>query len=271
MVSGPSSARLRMKPNAPPPQLVMNPAFWPRARILKKHWATSSIRTVIASALLPALRPTSVPCRAGAPDRLNRLRPRPWMSSAPMTQHPRAYETLCQRAFADHDLEVLWSSAAQQLQIDGLADAIRPEESHHVPHPSQRLRVPCGNDVTDHKPGARRGAVRVDAHNQDPMLVFQRLRPVRLARETHMLKSGAEISAADISLGQELVDGPVDRRRRDGKYPSAWSTDRHSDHLSPRVDDGTALSPCVEREIKTQKAVDRPPAQALPGAAHEAH
>ena len=49
-----------MKPNAPPPQLVMNPAFWPRARILKKHWATSSIRTVIASALLPALRPTSV-------------------------------------------------------------------------------------------------------------------------------------------------------------------------------------------------------------------
>jgi hypothetical protein len=26
-VSGPSSARLRMKPNAPPPQLVMSPAF----------------------------------------------------------------------------------------------------------------------------------------------------------------------------------------------------------------------------------------------------
>ena len=59
-----------MKPNAPPPQLVMSPVFWPSARILKKHWATSSISSAIASALLstigpaPVLRPTSVLCRA---------------------------------------------------------------------------------------------------------------------------------------------------------------------------------------------------------------
>src|SRR5262245_16550512 len=71
-VSGPSSARLRMKPNAPPPQLVMSPAFWPRARILKKHWATSSISSAIASALPstigpgPVFRPTSVLCRVDA-------------------------------------------------------------------------------------------------------------------------------------------------------------------------------------------------------------
>src|SRR5262245_20625628 len=59
-----------MKPNAPPPQLVMSPALWPRARILKKHWATSSISSASASALLstigPALvlRTTVVPCLA---------------------------------------------------------------------------------------------------------------------------------------------------------------------------------------------------------------
>src|SRR5215472_1487437 len=194
------------------------------------------------------------------------------MSSAPpMTQQRRAHETLCQRPFADYDLEVFRSSAAQQLQINGVADAIRPEESYHVPHPSQWLRVPRRHDVTDHKPGARCGPVRVNAHNQDTMLASRGLRRVSLLRETHMLKSGAEIPAADISLGQQLVDSPVDRRRRDGKYPSAWSADRHPDDPSPRVGDGTALSSCIEREIKTQKAVDHPPAQTLPGAAHEAH
>src|SRR6516165_1836285 len=103
------------------------------------------------------------------------------------------------------------------------------------------------------------------------MLAFRRLRSVASARETHMLESGAEISPGDISLGQELVDGPVDRRRRDGKYPSAWSADRHPDDPSPRVDYGTALSSCAERQIKTHKAVDRPAAQALPGTAHETH
>src|SRR5215472_10331179 len=65
-VSGPSSARLRMKPNAPPPQLMMRPVFWPTARILKKHWATSSIRSAIASALLPSIEPAAVRCRADA-------------------------------------------------------------------------------------------------------------------------------------------------------------------------------------------------------------
>src|SRR6516164_1216707 len=154
-------------------------------------------------------------------------------------------------------------SAPAMTQQRRAADAIRPEESHHVPHPSQRLRVPRRHDVTDHKPGARCGPVRVDAHNQDPMLAFQRLRPVSLARETHMLESGTEISAADISLGQELVDGPVDRRRRDGKYPSARSADRHADDPSPRVDYGTALSACGGGRRKTRKAVDRPAAQAL--------
>jgi len=63
-VSGPSSARLRMKPNAPPPQLVMSPDFWPSARILKKHWATSSISSAIASALASTIRPALVLCRA---------------------------------------------------------------------------------------------------------------------------------------------------------------------------------------------------------------
>ena len=54
----------------PPPQLVMNPVLWPSARILKKHWATSSISSAIASALLSTialaavLRSTSVLCRA---------------------------------------------------------------------------------------------------------------------------------------------------------------------------------------------------------------
>src|SRR5215217_1034176 len=46
-----------MKPNAPPPQLVMSPVFWPRARILKKHWATSRISSAIASALLSTIGP----------------------------------------------------------------------------------------------------------------------------------------------------------------------------------------------------------------------
>ena len=61
-----------MKPNAPPPQLVINPAFWPTARILKKHWATSSISSAIASALLatigaaPVLGAAAVLCRADA-------------------------------------------------------------------------------------------------------------------------------------------------------------------------------------------------------------
>src|SRR5262249_2730062 len=59
-VSGPRSARLRMKPNAPPPQLVMNPVFWPTARILKKHWATSSISSAIASALVSTIGPAPV-------------------------------------------------------------------------------------------------------------------------------------------------------------------------------------------------------------------
>src|SRR5687768_12399898 len=60
-VSGPSTARLRMKPNAPPPQLVMSPVFWPRARILKKHWATSSISSAMASLLCRADAMASVP------------------------------------------------------------------------------------------------------------------------------------------------------------------------------------------------------------------
>src|SRR5262249_7078131 len=163
------------------------------------------------------------------------------------------------------------SSAAQQLQINGVADAIRPEESYHVPHPSQWLRVPRRDDVTDHKPGARRGPVRLNAHNQDPMLASRGLRRVSLLRETHMLKSRAEISPGDISLGQQLVDGPVDRRRRDGKYPPAWSADRQADDPYARVDEGTDLRLWAKREIETQEAVDRPAAQALPGTAHEAH
>ena len=103
------------------------------------------------------------------------------------------------------------------------------------------------------------------------MLASRGLCRVSLLRETHMLKSGAEIPAGDISLRQQLVDGPIDRRRRDGKHPSARSTDRHSDHLSSRVDDGTALSSWAKREIQTQEAVDRPAAQALPGIAHETY
>src|SRR5262249_24748584 len=145
------------------------------------------------------------------------------------------------------------------------------EESYPARPPSQRRRVPRRHDVTDHKPGARCGPVRVNAHNEDTMFASRGLRRVSLLRETHMLKSGAEIPAADISLGQQLVDSPVDRRRRDGKYPSVWSADHHPDDPSPRVDDCTTLSSCIEREIKPQKAVDRPPAQTLPGAAHEAH
>src|SRR5262249_50888430 len=156
---------------------------------------------------------------------------------------------LSQRAFTDHDLEVFRNSAAQQLQVNGVADAIRPEESYHVPHPSQWLRVPRRHDVTDHKPGARCGPVRVNAHNQDSMLAPRGLGGVSLLRETHMLKSGAEIPSGDISLRQQLVDGPIDRRRRDGKSPSTRSTDRHSDHWSSRVDDGTALSSWAKREI----------------------
>src|SRR5215469_17295813 len=58
------AARLRMKPNAPPPQLVMSPVFWPSARILKKHWATSSISSAIASVLPSTIRPALVLCRA---------------------------------------------------------------------------------------------------------------------------------------------------------------------------------------------------------------
>ena len=49
-----------MKPNAPPPQLVMSPVFWPTARILKKHWATSSISSAIASPLLSMIEPAPV-------------------------------------------------------------------------------------------------------------------------------------------------------------------------------------------------------------------
>ena len=64
-VSGPSSARLRMKPNAPPPQLVISPVFWPTALILKKHWATSSISSAIDSALLSEIGPAAV--RGAAP------------------------------------------------------------------------------------------------------------------------------------------------------------------------------------------------------------
>jgi hypothetical protein len=48
-----------MKPKAPPPQLVMSPVFWPSARILKKHWATSSISSATASALLSTLGPAA--------------------------------------------------------------------------------------------------------------------------------------------------------------------------------------------------------------------
>jgi hypothetical protein len=114
---------------------------------------------------------------------------------------PCARDIYLKRAFTDHDLEVFRNSAAQQLQINGLADAIRSEESYHVPHPSQWLRVPRRDDVTDHKPGARCGPVRVNAHNQDSMLASRGLCRVSLLRETHMLKSGAEISAADIALG----------------------------------------------------------------------
>ena len=54
-VNGPSIARLRMKPKAPPPQLVISPVFWPAARILKKHCATSSITPATASAFLVAM------------------------------------------------------------------------------------------------------------------------------------------------------------------------------------------------------------------------
>src|SRR5262249_14916608 len=52
-----------MKPKAPPPQLVISPVFWPSARILKKHWATSSISSAIASALPSTIRPELVLCR----------------------------------------------------------------------------------------------------------------------------------------------------------------------------------------------------------------
>src|SRR5262245_20344574 len=51
-----------MKPNAPPPQLVMNPVRRPRARNLKKNCATSNIRSAIASPLLTT-RPAVFLCR----------------------------------------------------------------------------------------------------------------------------------------------------------------------------------------------------------------
>jgi hypothetical protein len=56
-------ARLLMKPNAPPPQLVINPVFWPTARILKKNCATSSISSAIASPL-PGIARGAFLCRA---------------------------------------------------------------------------------------------------------------------------------------------------------------------------------------------------------------
>jgi hypothetical protein len=41
-----------MKPNAPPPRSVIKADLWPSARILKKHWATSSSNSAMALALL---------------------------------------------------------------------------------------------------------------------------------------------------------------------------------------------------------------------------
>ena len=45
---------------------MISPVFWPTARILKKHWATSSISSAIASALLSVTGPTPVLRRVDA-------------------------------------------------------------------------------------------------------------------------------------------------------------------------------------------------------------
>jgi hypothetical protein len=84
-----------MNPNAPPPQLVISPVFWPIARIRKKHWATSSISSAIASALLSTIGLTIVReaglvrCRVGAigslPVALQLLQLTPWLSTDRMT------------------------------------------------------------------------------------------------------------------------------------------------------------------------------------------
>ena len=81
-----------MKPNAPPPQLVISPAFWPRALILKKHCATSSISAATAAPLPSTVEPAPVFGRVDAIGSvplgctvLQHSQLTPWLSNIRMT------------------------------------------------------------------------------------------------------------------------------------------------------------------------------------------
>ena len=66
---------------------------------------------------------------------------------------------------------------------------------------------------------------------------------------------------------QQLIDGAVDGRARNGQRAAPRSENRHPDDASLHVDEGAALGCWAEGEVKANKAIDCAATHTMPRAA----
>src|SRR5262249_29203983 len=72
-----------------------------------------------------------------------------------------------------------------------------------------------------------------------------------------------------MALRQELINGAVDCRGRNGECAAPRAQHRHSGDPSLRVDEGTALASRMECKVKPDQAVDRAAATTMPSPARK--
>jgi hypothetical protein len=87
------------------------------------------------------------------------------------------------------------------------------------------------------------------------------------ACEPHGLQPGAEISPKYI--GQQLINGAVDGRRRNSEGAATRTKDHHSGDLSLRIDEGAALAAWMKGNVKPDQTVDCAAPTAMPSAARK--
>jgi hypothetical protein len=83
-----------------------------------------------------------------------------------------------------------------------------------------------------------------------------------------LLQAGTKISPKNMTFREELIDGAIDRRCRNGKDTATRPQDGHADDASLHVDEGATLSRPAEHKIYADEVIDSAAAKTVPGPSH---
>lgn len=72
-------------------------------------------------------------------------------------------------------LSAAGAPTAYQAQIDRAPDALGTEQAHNFANAIDGRPVPGGHNIADEHPGARRGSIRIKAHDENTTPAAQRL------------------------------------------------------------------------------------------------